>query len=127
MDHKTFNTLLNELDEAYKNTLKQKNSKYSSNEDALHNFHEGSKMSGFTPTQCAWAYMTKHLMSLRDKIQSDNFDDRDDFLEKIQDSINYLRFIWCLGNEAMQLNDDNTHKSVIDSEHINLFDGEYHS
>ena len=54
---------------------------------------------GSTPAQCAWGYMTKHLVALRDKVQTNDFSDRDDLLEKCQDIINYIRFIWLIGNE----------------------------
>ena len=43
--------------------------------------------------------MTKHLTALRDKIEKNDFSDRDDLLEKCQDIINYIRFIWVIGND----------------------------
>ena len=54
---------------------------------------------GKTPAQACWGYMTKHLTALRDKIDSNDFSDREDFLEKCQDTINYIRFLWCIGND----------------------------
>ena len=54
---------------------------------------------GGTPAQCAWGYMTKHITALRDKVQKNDFRDREDLLEKCQDTINYIRFIWLIGNE----------------------------
>lgn len=44
--------------------------------------------------------MTKHLVALRDKVEYSDWSDRDDLLEKCQDSIIYICFIWLLGNEA---------------------------
>lgn len=99
MNDKTFNKLLDELDGNSLDTLKQRNAKYASPDDCLHNFDSGADISGFTPAQCAWGYMIKHLAALRDKIQKNDFRDRDDFLEKCQDIINYIRFIWLIGNE----------------------------
>lgn len=101
MTRERFEQLLDELDGTSLQTLKQKNSKYSSPEDALHNFNEGSDIGGCTPAQAAWFYAVKHLIALRDKILKNDFSDREDFLEKTQDIINYLRFIWCLGNEEL--------------------------
>lgn len=99
MNTETFNKLLDELDGNSLETLKQKNAKYASSEDCLHNFDSGAEIMGGTAAQCAWSYMTKHLVALRDKVERDDFKDRDDLLEKCQDIINYIRFIWVIGNE----------------------------
>ena len=100
MNSETFNKLLYELDGNSLETLKQKNAKYASADDCLHNFDSGAEIMGGTPAQCAWGYMTKHLTALRDKVEKNDFSDRDDLLEKCQDIINYIRFIWLIGNEA---------------------------
>ena len=100
MTHESFKKLLEELDGNASETLAEKNTRYSSSDDALHNFKSGAAIMGGTPAQACWGYLTKHLTALRDMIQRDDFSNRDDFLEKVQDSINYLRFIWALGNEA---------------------------
>ena len=99
MTTEIFNKLLDELDGNSLETLKQKNAKYASPTDCLHNFDSGADIMGSTPAQCAWGYMTKHLVALRDKVQKNDFSDRDDLLEKCQDIINYIRFIWLIGNE----------------------------
>lgn len=99
MTHEQFKTLLQELDGAGINILAERNARYSSPDDALHNFHMGAEVMGGTPAQAAWGYMTKHLVALRDMIQRNDFSNRDDVLEKIQDSINYLRFIWAISEE----------------------------
>lgn len=99
MNTETFNKLLDELDGNSLETLKQKNAKYASDNDCLHNFESGAEIMGSTPAQCAWGYLTKHLVALRDKVERDDFSDRDDFLEKCQDIINYIRFIWVIGND----------------------------
>jgi hypothetical protein len=54
---------------------------------------------GTTVPQCIWGYATKHIVALRDKIARDDWTDKDDALEKIQDIQNYLTFIWCAINE----------------------------
>ena len=102
MNTETFNKLLDELDGNSLETLKQKNAKYASLDDCLHNFYSGAEIMGGTPAQCAWGYMTKHLTALRDKVKKNDFSDRDDLLEKCQDIINYIRFIWLIGNEENQ-------------------------
>lgn len=100
MNTETFNKLLDELDGNSLETLKQKNAKYASPNDCLHNFDSGAEIMGRTPAQCAWGYMTKHLTALRDKVEKNDFSDREDLLEKCQDIINYIRFIWLIGNDT---------------------------
>ena len=99
MDTNKFNELLDELDGNSLNTLKSKNAKYASNLDALHNFRAGADIFGGTTAEACWGYLTKHLVALRDKVKRNDFSDREDFLEKCQDAINYIRFLWCIGNE----------------------------
>ncbi len=102
MTHENFKKLLEELDGNASETLAEKNARYSSSDDALHNFKSGAEIMGGTPTQACWGYLTKHLTALRDMIERNDFSNRDDFLEKVQDSMNYLRFIWALGNEGFE-------------------------
>lgn len=94
-----FNSLLDELEGASLETLKTKNAKYSKDGDALHNFRAGADVAGGTTAQACWGYLTKHIVALRDMVEKNDFRNREDFLEKCQDSINYIRFLWCIGNE----------------------------
>lgn len=113
MTHENFKKLLEELDGNASETLAEKNARYSSSDDALHNFKSGAEIMGGTPAQACWGYLTKHLTALRDMIQRDDFSNRDDLCEKCQDIINYVRFIWALGNEAKS--DRSVYDSNIDS------------
>lgn len=97
-----FEGLLRELDDNSLETLLSKNARYSAENDRLHNFNDGGDILGGTPAQACWGYMTKHLVALRDMVQKNDFHDRDDFMEKCQDTINYIRFLWCIGNEEME-------------------------
>lgn len=99
MSTEEFQKLLDQLDGNSLQTLKEKNAKYSSNEDRLHNFRSGGDIFGGTPAQACWGYLTKHLVALRDMVERNDFSDNADFLEKCQDSINYIRFLWCIGND----------------------------
>lgn len=109
MTTEKFELLLDQLDKTSLNTLKEKNRKYTAESgDALHNFRVGAALDGSTMPQTIWHYWKKHLTSLMDKIQKDDWNDKDDALEKIQDSINYLRFIWCAIND-----DDSDEKKFI--------------
>jgi hypothetical protein len=96
----TFSNLLDELESRSLETLKAKNAKYSISGDSLHNFRAGGDILGTTPAKACWGYLTKHLVALRDMVDKDDFHDRADFLEKCQDSINYIRFLWCIGNDT---------------------------
>lgn len=99
MNANRFKELLEELDGNSVQTLAEKNARYSQNGDALHNFRSGAEIAGGTNAQVCWGYMTKHLVALRDKVKKNDFSNREDFLEKCQDTINYIRFLWCIGNE----------------------------
>ena len=101
MNHKEFENLIDELEEDSLNTLKKKNSKYAPCDDALRNFHVGADIMGVTTGECVWGYATKHISSLRDRIQRNDWNDLEDVKEKIQDTINYLRFLWCVANEEV--------------------------
>ena len=103
MDANKFKELLDELDGNSLQTLKEKNAKYSTNGDCLHNFRSGADIMGGTPAQACWGYLTKHLTALRDKVEKNDFSDREDFLEKCQDTINYIRFLWCIGNDNVTI------------------------
>ena len=99
MTHEEFNKLVEELEGESLKTLKEKNSKYEPCDDALRNFHVGASIMGVTTGECVWGYATKHISSLRDRIQRNDWNDLEDVKEKIQDTINYLRFLWCVANE----------------------------
>lgn len=110
MNHERFKDLLEELDGNSVKTLVEKNARYSSNDDAIHNFRTGGEIMGGTPAQACWGYMTKHLTALRDMVQRDDFSNREDLLEKCQDIINYIRFIWCIGNDKATVNKEEKEK-----------------
>lgn len=100
MTNEEFNKLLDELDGTSLQTLKDKNAKYTAGSgDALHNFRSGAQTDGSTMAQTVWHYWKKHFVALMDKIQTNDWSDREDTKEKIQDSINYLRFIWAISEE----------------------------
>ena len=101
MNSKDFEELLSELDSNSVKTLVRKNARYSSNEDALHKCRDGADIVGGTTAEACWGYLTKHLVALRDMVKRNDFSNREDFLEKCQDSINYIRFLWCIGNDEL--------------------------
>lgn len=108
MTNDRFNDLVDEIRRCSLDTLICKNSGYSTTSDRLHNFHAGAEIGGCTPAQAAWGYAVKHIVALRDKIEKNDFSNRDDFLEKCQDTINYICLIWCIGNEEADSHGDST-------------------
>lgn len=100
MNADKFKELLEELDGNSVQTLAEKNARYAQNGDCLHNFRRGASINNETLAQTCWGYMSKHLVALQDKVEHDDFSDREDFLEKCQDTINYIRFLWCIGNDT---------------------------
>lgn len=98
MGNAKFTGLVEELRKKSLDTLLAKQKGYAT-EDRLHNFRIGAALIGGTPAQAALGYMAKHMAALIDKVQKNDFTDREDLLEKCQDIINYICFIWCCGNE----------------------------
>ena len=115
MDSSVFNRLLDELDGNSLKTLKEKNARYSRNADSLHNFRAGAEINGKTPAETCWGYMSKHLIALRDMVEANDFSNREDFLEKCQDTINYIRFLWCIGNDKEYFDELERPKGCCDS------------
>lgn len=102
MNHERFAELIKELDGDSADTLINKNKMYSSEDDALHNFNDGADIFGGTAAEACWGYLTKHLVALRDMVKRNDFSNREDFKEKCQDSINYIRILWAIGNETKE-------------------------
>lgn len=114
MDSKSFKNLLDELDDNSLQTLKEKNARYSQNGDCLHNFRSGAEIAGGTPAQACWGYSTKHLVALRDMVEKNDFSNREDFLEKCQDTINYIRFLWCIGNDEENIKKEKENENYVE-------------
>lgn len=104
MDAKRFEELVGEIRSTSMDILLSKNAAYST-DDKLHNFRVGGNILGGTTAQACWGYLTKHLVALRDKVDRNNFSDLEDLKEKCIDAINYIVFLWCIGNEEESKND----------------------
>ena len=99
MTYETFEFLIKQISDKSNNTLFEKNAGYSSDADAIHHFVAGARAIGRTPAQTALGYATKHWVALVDKVERDDFSNKEDLMEKIQDLINYLRLIWVIAND----------------------------
>lgn len=115
MDNTTFENLVKEIRTVSMDTLTAKNAKYATESDRLHNFVVGGDVMGGTAAQACWGYLTKHLVALRDKVERNDFSDREDLREKCQDTINYIVFLWCIGNEerAKKVREDTARRNHI--------------
>lgn len=101
MDRKDFEDCVRYIQTSSFNTILRKTDIYSSEDDVLKNFKVGSDISGLSPMETCWGYMTKHLAALRCKIEDCDLEDMEDFVEKCRDSVNYLCLLYCLAVEEI--------------------------
>lgn len=93
MEHEQFSQIISEtLDKAEK-MLTRKSEGYSTADDRLHNFRVASALNGLTMEQVCWGMLTKHIISLRDMVMSDEDYEEDIWDEKLGDAINYLAIL----------------------------------
>lgn len=93
MNTENFEAVVNKRIAHITKTLKIKGKEYASDTDRLHNFYEGSKISGKSPTSVLDGMMLKHYISYRDiltNIEKGNIPPQDIIDEKIGDLINYF-------------------------------------
>jgi hypothetical protein len=94
MSTEDFNGYVNERIATIKDVLLQKAKEYSSNDDRLKNFHDGSKMIGKSREEVLDGFLLKHLVSYRKILEDLNNDgilpSRELIVEKMGDIINYF-------------------------------------
>lgn len=79
--------------ELIRTSLKVKAKEYIRNNNALHNFEEGSQISGQTPTRVLDGFLLKHIISYRDMlndIDKEVIPGGETVSEKFGDIINYF-------------------------------------
>lgn len=100
MDFNYFKSKTMWIFDSARNILDMKNSSYTNGEktkSAIHNFEEGVRMgAGNNPAQVAWAYMTKHLVALKDMVDDAEFTDHIEAAEKCKDVMNYVSIIYAI-------------------------------
>ena len=97
MNKEDFNKIVERRVELINSVLNSKGKEYGADKDAFHNFNSGVGI-GFSDSRekLAWEYMTKHLQSIKDLIDSvskGNLPKEEVLEEKIGDAINYLILI----------------------------------
>lgn len=114
MNRQRFNEIVESFVAKEMPLMTSKGADYSSNEEALRNFKETSKITGLLPSQVAMVYLLKHISSINgvvfEKTQMDVpiawASERDGvlvegLLQKISDARNYLAIIaMCLEDES---------------------------
>lgn len=99
MNRERFNKIVDNRCDQIKSTLIKKGAEYSTNENVFHNFDDSVGISFCpTPEMVAWEYMTKHLQSIRDLVESTKhgyagYPTEAMINEKIGDAVNYLILI----------------------------------
>lgn len=110
MTNERFNEIVDEIiEEVIRKTLVRKGDEYALNGDRLQNFKDGAGILGGTPAQTCWAYLCKHLSSIR-AIINDNAKTGKKFSkqllrEKYGDLINYGILFAALAEETLQLDE----------------------
>lgn len=88
-----FKKVLNETLEGIKHTLGVKAMEYVRNDNAMHNFDTGAKMTGQTREKVIAGFALKHVVSIsdmRNDIEKGNLPTKELVEEKFGDAINYL-------------------------------------
>ena len=70
--------------------LNSKADEYATDGSAFYNFERAGQVNSESPKKALWGMATKHLVSVIDMVESDEYFDEDYIDEKIGDLINYL-------------------------------------
>lgn len=95
MTHERFNQIVEEETDYIKSLLIKKQAEYNLDADRMSHFKAAAGITGWTPEKTLLGYLTKHLASIRDMINSEGKFPRELWVEKITDASNY--FILLLG------------------------------
>lgn len=100
MQNDRFNESIATTLEFSQKMLTRKSAGYSTSEDRLHNFRTAAALNGTTMEQALWGMLTKHIVSLRDMVQTGHPHSPDLWDEKIGDAINYLAILRAIASET---------------------------
>jgi hypothetical protein len=88
-----FNKVVDERIQKIKDTLLAKGKEYSTDDNKMHNFDRGAKISGKKREIVLWGFALKHyisFMDILDNIERSKYPTKEVIDEKIGDLINYL-------------------------------------
>lgn len=110
MNGETFDQIFERQVKQSREILVDKAKQYANDEDRLHNFRVAAVLNGETEEQALWGMLSKHLVSVSDMVQKDDFYPSEVWDEKIGDSINYLIL---LRAQVFETDDERTSDSTI--------------
>lgn len=93
MTKEFFKTVLESTIDSVKETLGVKAMEYARNDNAMHNFDVGARITGRTREQVLYGFALKHHISIqdiRDDIEVGKLPTKEKVEEKYNDAINYL-------------------------------------
>jgi len=106
MKNNEFNKIVNKRIDLIQTVLVDKAAEYASDGDRLANFKDGAAITGLTPELTLWAYMAKHLASVKkiiDEVEDDKLPSIELLEEKVGDSINYFILLEAVIKERIGL------------------------
>lgn len=89
-NHEQFNTVLEKRLDSIEEVLGKKAKEYAQGDDRYHNFVVAGRINAETRERALWGMATKHLVSIKDIIDTPEGFTRVQIDEKIGDMINYL-------------------------------------
>lgn len=108
MDNKEFTSLVEKTQQSTSALLISKGQEYAGSSDRLANFKRGAALTGTTPLQCCFIYMSKHYDSLSTFIKKDAAGFEQHLSEpiegRIDDLINYCFLLKGLIQETQNHN-----------------------
>ena len=112
MDNKRFTELVAKTQQATSGLLIAKGQEYANSTDRLANFKRGENLTGVTPLQCCFVYMSKHYDSLATYIKKDaaGFDQHlsEPIEGRLDDLINYCYLMKGLIQESQSAKSTST-------------------
>lgn len=112
MSSKEFDIQTETLFKTCVKTLLVKGREYALGEDRLESFKKAAILQGVSPSSALFGMLAKHIVSLSEMCAPSGVGfPKEKWLEKIQDSINYLALLWAL------VNDTGSEKELADEKH----------
>lgn len=99
MTTEKFNTIVDDLTNQIKSTLKRKAGEYNLDEDRLSVFKRAAGIQQQTSAQALLGMMTKHVVSIYDYVEGNKKFTEELAREKICDNLNYLILLYAILEE----------------------------
>lgn len=105
MTLENFNEVVDEQIKYCLTVLAEKGKEYSLTEDRLDHFKDAAVDQECTTKQALWGMMSKHITSLNGMCKNES-DNKEKWIEKITDSINYLLLLRAIVEEELSNESD---------------------